>query len=317
MEQPKILCIYHDRDLDGLACAALFKWWFEDKCELLGWDYSYDPDKLIDKIKAGEYRQIWMADVSLPMGYMAQVAEHTDRFLWVDHHKSAIDDYLTDLRIIPALNEIEAVFPKPPAVLAACEVLLYRLTDDDTRARPLVIQLLGRYDTWRKDGEDFTSWDNVLAFQVAMKSRWTEAIDLIRRMIADSAFAREITKEGHAILRFERQEMEQSAKQAEQLQWCWKVDSQVRPDGRDGVISVVEHTVGLNTSFNPGRMADVIWPLYPDARLLVCYSRGADGSWNYSLRSPKGGVDCSEIAKHFGGGGHFHAAGFQSKELLF
>lgn len=30
----------------------------------------------------------------------------------------------------------------------------------------------------------------------------------------------------------------------------------------------------------------------------------------YSLRSDKNGLDCSEIAAKFGGGGHFHAAGF-------
>ena len=312
MNQPKILCIYHNRDLDGLACAALFKWWFQESCELLGWDYSYNPDELVDKIKAGNYDQVYMADVSLPMTHMAQIAEYTEHFLWVDHHKSAIDDFLTDSRIIHALNGIEVVFPKPPAVLAACEVLSHMLTGDDTRPGPLVIQLLGRYDTWRQDGEDFTSWENCLAFQVALKSRWTEAIDLICQMIADSALARQITNEGRAILRFERAEMEQNAKTARALGWAYKSGALYNFDADKAI-----KTVTLNTSFNPGRMADVIWPLYPDARLLVCYSRAADGKWNYSLRSPKDGTDCSEIAKRFGGGGHFHAAGFQSKELFF
>ncbi len=37
----------------------------------------------------------------------------------------------------------------------------------------------------------------------------------------------------------------------------------------------------------------------------------------YSLRSDKNGIDVSEIAKQFGGGGHFHAAGFQvSKPVI-
>lgn len=31
----------------------------------------------------------------------------------------------------------------------------------------------------------------------------------------------------------------------------------------------------------------------------------------YSLRSAEGGIDVSEIAKQFGGGGHFHASGFK------
>ncbi len=35
-----------------------------------------------------------------------------------------------------------------------------------------------------------------------------------------------------------------------------------------------------------------------------------DGQRVYSLRSVDGGLDVSEIAKSFGGGGHEHAAGF-------
>lgn len=36
---------------------------------------------------------------------------------------------------------------------------------------------------------------------------------------------------------------------------------------------------------------------------------------SYSLRSREGGVDVSEIAKQFGGGGHKHAAGFRLPEF--
>lgn len=44
----------------------------------------------------------------------------------------------------------------------------------------------------------------------------------------------------------------------------------------------------------------------------VIYSVDARGV-RYSLRSAPDGVDVSEIAKSHGGGGHFHAAGFESK----
>lgn len=40
------------------------------------------------------------------------------------------------------------------------------------------------------------------------------------------------------------------------------------------------------------------------------------GKYRYSLRSAPDGIDVSEIAKKFGGGGHFHAAGFGSKESV-
>ena len=37
----------------------------------------------------------------------------------------------------------------------------------------------------------------------------------------------------------------------------------------------------------------------------------ADGAWNFSLYNDNGLVDCSAIAKQYGGGGHKGAAGFR------
>lgn len=44
------------------------------------------------------------------------------------------------------------------------------------------------------------------------------------------------------------------------------------------------------------------------------FSRG-EKEWNFSLRSPVGGVDVSAIASMFGGGGHHNAAGFSVTDL--
>jgi oligoribonuclease NrnB/cAMP/cGMP phosphodiesterase (DHH superfamily) len=42
------------------------------------------------------------------------------------------------------------------------------------------------------------------------------------------------------------------------------------------------------------------------------YVRIGDGKWVWSLRSDENGLDVSQIAKAYGGGGHVHAAGFTS-----
>lgn len=47
----------------------------------------------------------------------------------------------------------------------------------------------------------------------------------------------------------------------------------------------------------------------------VWYEHGGDDHIRWSLRSKPGGVDVSEVAKQFGGGGHEHAAGFNSLSL--
>lgn len=53
---------------------------------------------------------------------------------------------------------------------------------------------------------------------------------------------------------------------------------------------------------------------HPDAPFAVGYFRRADGRWQFALRSGPD-FDVSEVAKHFGGGGHAGAAGFDVPEL--
>lgn len=45
----------------------------------------------------------------------------------------------------------------------------------------------------------------------------------------------------------------------------------------------------------------------------ACWFEQANGDRVWSLRSGPEGLDVSEVAKHFGGGGHKHAAGFTVK----
>lgn len=49
----------------------------------------------------------------------------------------------------------------------------------------------------------------------------------------------------------------------------------------------------------------------------VVYRQKSDGHYAYSLRSHDSGLDVSEIAKKYGGGGHRNASGFESCNLLF
>lgn len=42
----------------------------------------------------------------------------------------------------------------------------------------------------------------------------------------------------------------------------------------------------------------------------ACFHRTKDGNWAFSLYNDNGLVDCSLIAKQYGGGGHKGASGF-------
>lgn len=55
---------------------------------------------------------------------------------------------------------------------------------------------------------------------------------------------------------------------------------------------------------------------YPAA--ILFHYNGKSGEWKYSVYSDDfSDFDCSEFCKLFGGGGHVHAAGFQTKDLIF
>lgn len=49
--------------------------------------------------------------------------------------------------------------------------------------------------------------------------------------------------------------------------------------------------------------------------IAVAYFRRSDGRWQFSLRGKPGGTDVSDIARRYGGGGHYSAAGFDVAEL--
>jgi hypothetical protein len=59
-----------------------------------------------------------------------------------------------------------------------------------------------------------------------------------------------------------------------------------------------------------GRLAEA-----PDAPFAACWFERGDGKRIYSLRSRKGGIDVSEVARRMGGGGHPQAAGFEVERV--
>jgi len=156
-----MVCIYHNRDLDGLCSGAIVKKKYPD-CKLIGYDYGQPfPWSEIPK---GE--PVIMADVSLPMEEMIQLASWVDfKFTWIDHHKSAIKDY----------EEYKELIGKPVGFLApvlqdgvaACELTWQHLFPDEPM--PEAVQALGMYDTWRN--EDKAWWDNIIMpFQYGMRA---------------------------------------------------------------------------------------------------------------------------------------------------
>lgn len=65
-----------------------------------------------------------------------------------------------------------------------------------------------------------------------------------------------------------------------------------------------------NSSVLESEIGDALLKKFPDADFAVIWYQTKDDKVKASLRSHKGGVDVSEIAKIFSGGGHSSASGF-------
>jgi oligoribonuclease NrnB/cAMP/cGMP phosphodiesterase (DHH superfamily) len=76
------------------------------------------------------------------------------------------------------------------------------------------------------------------------------------------------------------------------------------------------HTVPIVNAPFP-MISELVGHLAETAPFAIGWSMRRDGQFSYSLRSRGAdGVDVSEIAKRYGGGGHRNAAGFTSRALL-
>src|ERR1700678_3200365 len=82
-----MICVYHNKDLDGYCSGAIVKLRYP-AAKLIGFDYGMTLP--MEEIPEGE--PIIMIDVSLPMQQMYELAAHSHwQLTWIDHHISAIN----------------------------------------------------------------------------------------------------------------------------------------------------------------------------------------------------------------------------------
>lgn len=286
--------IYHHKDMDGLCCGAIMRKRYPE-IRLIGYDYGepFDMD-----ICRGE--TVIMADISLPMDKMLELAAISEDFLWVDHHETAIKEYYRtsgsseNYKVGP-----NGMFARLDSSLSACELLWDELFPDQDM--PVAVSLIGKYDTWRDSGTGF--WDAViLPFQYSMRFRAANVylfpMEVLDSSLTDLQDISEFINEGETLLQYQNQQNDYVAK---------RLSHDVVFDGMD--------CIALNTPVEASRVLRNVYD--PEKHyMMICYCY--DGlAWTVSLRSTRADVDCGKIAKRHGGGGHPGAAGFKTKTFPF
>lgn len=300
-----MICIYHNRDLDGFTSGAIVKKWHDElndypdnvgkgELKLIGYDYGQPVP--YDQIPTGE--TLIMIDVSLKMPDMLKLSEHLGswkNFIWIDHHISAIKEYEA------FMTEREEHYPFLTAVLengiAACEVgWKYLFPNKQT---PAAITLLGEYDTWR-NSDEFRWHNHILPFQFGMRvhcnSPETFPTELLGNTVAHLAMIAPVIENGKCILSYQASVNETQCKKA-----SFEIEF-------EGLKAICLNGGGFNS--------DVFKSVYDESKHDIMMPFQFDGKqWTISLYTTKDYIDCSQIAKSKGGGGHKKAAGFQVKEI--
>lgn len=281
----KNLCFYHNADLDGLCSAAIVKKFVPDT-DFYG--INYGDEFPWDLVK--NYKNIIMVDWTLqPYEKLLDFANFHDLTV-IDHHKSVLEEVKKhgERNFMGILNSSRA----------ACELCWKYFT---TTKIPMAVELLSKYDIW-----DLTD-PCVVPFQYGMRNeietyddpRW----NLFLYDKSDSIWLRsqekavdEVIKNGATILEYQQ-----------------KMDNKY--------VSLYAHEVkfeGYNCwAVNKAQCNSKLFLSLPERDIHISYIHTPNKPLNWTISLYSITIDCSEIAKRYGGGGHFGAAGFQCNELPF
>lgn len=274
-------CFFHSADLDGHCSGALVKWVYPD-CEMIGIDYG-------DEFPWGSIQLsecVFMVDFSLqPFSKMLTLNERC-RLIWIDHHRTALDEYKKQPRRIMGIQEEEK---------AGCELTWEYLFPDDIIPYP--VRFLGRYDVWDHAQEE------VLPFQMGMRLQFTwpdRVYPLWSALFSyDHALFDNILQSGQTILAYQSQ---QNAKYSRAFAFETTLDGL--------------NLIAVNALLTNSKIFDSVFD--PARHQAMCTFGWAKGKWKVSLYSGNPAItDVSAIAKARGGGGHPGAAGFYCDELPF
>jgi uncharacterized protein len=287
-------CFYHSTDLDGICSGAIIKY-VHPECKMFG--INYGQVFPIDEIQKEE--TVYMVDFGLqPISELISLDTYikniNGKFVWIDHHKSAIDDAKAQNFDPIGLRRVGD---------AACELVWEYMVNEKenrtieiSRTVPTGVKLLGRYDVW-----DLTFNENVSTFQYGMQSE---------NAIVDSELWKLIFMNDHETI-------ERLCNNGKVIQGFQKIkDAQYVGFYSFGTTLNGLRAIAVNRGNTGSTIFNSVWD-EDKYDLMITFVKIPSGKWTVSLYSTKKHIDCGAIAKSFGGGGHVGAAGFQIDTLPF
>jgi len=262
-------CFYHN-DLDGHCAAAIVKEYYTTVSSKY-YEMDYSKSFPFDIIQKNE--MIVIVDFSLSsIEDWKKLLTITPFIIWIDHHITAIEKY-KELNL-KGIQDIRA---------AGCE-LTWEYYFLNIKV-PLVVTLLGDYDTWtlryKEDSE-------ALQLGIKLENTYPEN-DMWSTWFYDNDLIRHFIENGKLLLKFREQ------------QYAEVIRSQAYFIQFEGYTAVV-----CNSHERGSQLFASVSPELYDIMMPFCWN---GKKWTVSLYTTKD-IDVSTIALKYGGGGHKNAAGF-------
>ncbi len=275
-----MICFYHGSDLDGHCSAAIINKKYGNVTLI---PLSYGKNVPLDFI---EGKVVYLVDFTIsPFTKMIELQRYSEELIWIDHHSSAID-------------EANSIGFNPSGIrdtsLSACE-LTWKWCYPEKEI-PLAVSLIGKYDTWHHE------WSkDVLPFQYGMRAEYTRPDDsTVWDVILEDylGISEEIISAGKIIMKYI---------DADNSRYINSYSFETIFEGYSCIC--------CNRGLVDSRIFDDVWnEKMHDLMVTFCRS---DNKWLINLYTKREEINCGEIAKKYGGGGHRKAAGFRRKELPF
>lgn len=276
----KTLCIYHGNCADGYGAAWVVRKAFAEKPELKGETVDFFPGVYQKSPPSLEgYNKVLFVDFSYKSAVVQKMLDDypSIHILVIDHHKTAIADLNEHFSEEPRFQGYFRL-DRSGAMLA----WIYFFADEE--AAPRLLHYIQDRDLWTKElpGVDAVSF-NIFSYPYDF-----DVWDMLMKQGAEYHQA-----DGEAIMRKHYKD----------------ISELIGVGLRRADIGGYDVPV-LNVPYLMSSEAGHI--LAAGEPFAACYMDTKAGRV-FSLRSREDGVDVSEIAKLYGGGGHKPAAGFQIK----
>lgn len=265
------MCIYHANCADGFG-AALAVWMrFGNSVEFIPASYGENPPNCAD-------HDVLLVDFSYKLPALEMILEQAKSVTILDHHKTAE----ADIQPLLDAERIHGEFDMDRS--GAAMTWDWCFPDED---RPRLIEYIQDRDLWQFNLEGTREITAVLFSYDQDFDIWKG----IMSALEDDEVLGNVLHTGRALRRKHMKDVKQA------------IDATKRRMLICGY-SVPVANVPYTYASDAGNI------MSEGELFAACYFDTPDGR-KFSLRSKDTGMDVSEIAKRFGGGGHARAAGFQ------